>query len=504
MKKKIFLTALIIALTFTSVASSAAAANPSGEKLFQEAQGLEKETKYYEALDVYKKAIKELRKANKSELVTKSLYAITRLEKIKMTYPYTRDQVAEQIEKQYPETTGERLDQIFEDGRLPHLTVGYETYYFADFLNTLYHIYPEFRTKEQPGALGKSTEFFKVMSKYIYEKDTAKPGQTLFNPIRYLADGQVSIPRDKLAKKGTLKVWLPLPLVTAAQPEVEILSIYPEKYIKYPIKLDGDIGLVYMEIPLAEVKDDLKIGTKFKFTHYEERFKVDLKNIGEYDIASPLYKRYTTSDQNITITPAISAAAKKLAGSETNPYKIAKKFFDHIVWDLDYSFTPHAALEALKEPESVFVHEHGYGDCGAQSMYFAALCRSMGIPARAAGGMQLFPMNEAGCGDHFWAQIYLPNYGWIPVDTSVAQLGRYLPGWTKKQQLDFAEYFYGKMDPLRYLIQVDADIPLIPEPDGPLAFGMVLQDPTAICAEMDENPGLFLMDNWEITIKPFD
>ena len=499
MKKIIAALCLVVFVT-----GSALALSSSGEKLFQEAQDLEKDTKYYEALDVYKKAIKELRQADQSDLVTKCLYAITRLEKIKMTYPYTRDQVADQIEKQYPEIIDERLDQIIEDGRLPHLKIGYDTYYFVDFLNTLYHIYPEFRTKSQPGALGKSTKFFKVMSKYIYEKVTAKPGQTLFNPIRYLADGQVTIPREKLAKLGTLKVWLPLPLVTAAQPEVEIVSIYPEKYIKYPVKLDGDIGLVYMEIPLAEVKDDLKIGAKFKFTHYEERFDVALEMIGKYDIDSPLYKRYTASGNNIRITPEISKRAKKIAGKETNPYLIAKKFFDYIVWDLDYSFTPHAALEALKEPESVFVHEHGYGDCGAQSMYFAALCRSMGIPARASGGMQLFPMSKTGCGDHFWAQIYLPNYGWIPVDTSVAQLGKYLPGWTKKQQHDFAEYFYGNMDPLRYLIQVDVDIPLIPKPDGPLAFGIVLQDPTAICWEMDENPGLFVMDNWKIIVKPIN
>jgi transglutaminase-like putative cysteine protease len=338
------------------------------------------------------------------------------------------------------------------------------------------------------------------MSKFIYEKDKARPGQTLVNPYRYLADGRITLKRKDLPERGLLKVWLPLPLVTAAQPQVEILDLYPRQYVKYPIQMDGDIGIAYMEIPLEEIKGDLAIGTRFRFTHYEERMKVDPDKIGEYDKDSPLYKRYTTPGRNIAVTSAIRRTARKLAGKETNPYRIAKRFYDHIVWDLDYSYTPHAALEALNMPESVYVYEHGFGDCGAQSMYFAALCRSVGIPARAAGGMQLFPLSTTGCGDHFWAEVYLPNYGWLPVDTSVGQLGKYMAGITEKQKHDFVDYFFGNLDPFRYLIQVDVDVPFIPRPQDPMAFAMVLQNPTAACAEMDENPGIYFADNWKIRV----
>ncbi|MBU1026456.1 MAG: transglutaminase-like domain-containing protein, partial [Candidatus Margulisbacteria bacterium] len=160
--------------------------------------------------------------------------------------------------------------------------------------------------------------------------------------------------------------------------------------------------------------------------------------------------------------------------------------------------------EALNITESVYVHEHGYGDCGAQSMYFAALCRAVGIPARAPGGRQLFPVNEAGNGDHFWAQIYLPNYGWIPVDTSAGQIAKYISALTEQEQHDFANYFFGNMDPFRFLVQKNVDIPLIPKPDGALAFAMVLQEPTALCEEMDENPGLFFTDNWNFIVKQVD
>ncbi|MBN2057818.1 MAG: transglutaminase domain-containing protein [Candidatus Saganbacteria bacterium] len=499
MKKFIWLS-----LSLCLIALLTSCANPfvsRGDNLFNQAGWQEKRGNYLTAEKLYAQALKEFRKADKPKQVLKCQYKLTDMNKITMTYTFTEEAVRSLIKEHYPETKPERIDQIIADKRLPQMEINGQQYYFSDFLNTLFHVYPEFRSKPQPGALGKSQGFFRVMSKYIYKKESAPAGQTFVNPINYLAEGKVTIPREKLPKSGLYKIWLPMPLTTAAQQNIEMISIEPRQYVKYPIKMDGDIGLVYLEIPLEEIKTDLAISQKFRFRHYEERFKVDPNKLGKYDTESPLYRRYTASGKNIAVTPSIALKAKELAGDETNPLKIAKIFFDHIIWDLEYSFTPHAALEALEIPESVFVHEHGYGDCGAQSMYFAALCRAMGIPARASGGWQLFPVNTAGCGSHFWAQIYLPNYGWAPIDTSAGQLGRYMPGLTDQQQKDFADYFFLKMDPFRYLIQHDVDIPFIPGPDGPVVFSMVLQDPEAVCFEMDENPGLFLMDNWRLKVR---
>ena len=90
----------------------------------------------------------------------------------------------------------------------------------------------------------------------------------------------------------------------------------------------------------------------------------------------------------------------------------------------------------------------------------------------------------------------------MPVDTSAGQVAKYLPRLSEKQKRDYIEYFFGNMDPFRYLIQVDVDIPLIPKPDEPLAFSAVLQTPTALCAQMDENPGFYFMDHWKLKAKP--
>ncbi|MDD2671874.1 MAG: transglutaminase-like domain-containing protein [Syntrophales bacterium] len=472
-----------------------------GEVLFRNAVSLEKKVEYSRALVKYKEASTQLLKEGRSKLADECRYASTRIMAIRESYPYTEDQVRKKIKELYPKTDARRIDEVMRAGRLPSLVFDGRRNYFYGFTNTLNNLYADFRFGGEKGALGSTEAIVGSIKPYIDVKEDLPPGRSLARPITYVAEGEAVVPRGKLPSKGILKVWVPLPLVTAAQQDVEIISVYPDKYLSYPIRLDGDIALAYMEIPLEEIKGDLRIGAEFKFKHYEERFNIDPAKVGAYDKKSDLYRRYTASDRNIRVTPAIRARANKIAGTETNPYRIAKKFYDHVVHDLDYSYMPHGHLDVLNIPESVYVLENGIGDCGAQSIYFAALCRAAGIPARAPGGMQLFPVNEAGAGTHFWAQFYLPNYGWVPVDTSAGQAIKYLEDVPAGLKRDWIDYFFSKMDPFRYLIQVDVDVPLIPRPGEPLVFSMVLQMPTAVSRDMYDNPGALLMEAWKIKVR---
>lgn len=498
MKKYIIVPFLVIC-AFASV--SCGPAPSKGEKLLQEAVKLEKTADYFKAKVAYKNAYFELIKEGKTALADTSRTSKHRMTAIAMTYPLSAEAVKKILKKTYPTLTAARIESIIKEDRLPHMMIGGKKCYFVDFLNTAYHLYPDLRAKEQAGALGMVKKLASIFGKYYHDRKILPPGRTLTKPITYIAQGSAKIERKKLPAKGMLKIWMPLPLVTSAQQSVDVISIFPESFIKYPIKTDGDIGICYFEIPLEKLKGDLKFGVKLKFTHFEEKFRVGPASMSEYDRDSSQYKRYTASGRNILVTPEIKKTAEKLMGNERDPFKIAKKFYDHIVYDLDYSFMPHAALGALDLPESVYVHEHGYGDCGAQSIYFAALCRAVGIPARASGGMQLFPNPKTGCGDHFWAQFYVPKYGWVPADTSAGQLAKYLDSMPKKEQKLYIDYFLGNMDPFRYLIQVDVDVPFIPPAEEKLIFPAVLQNPTAVCREMIDSPEILLMDAWKIYVK---
>ena len=65
-----------------------------------------------------------------------------------------------------------------------------------------------------------------------------------------------------------------------------------------------------MELPLPLKKKEVEI--KYIFKQYAVSFSIDPKKVGAYDRESELYKHYTASDTNCTITPEIKALAEKI------------------------------------------------------------------------------------------------------------------------------------------------------------------------------------------------
>ena len=68
-------------------------------------------------------------------------------------------------------------------------------------------------------------------------------------------------------------------------------------------------------------------------------------------------------------------------------------------------------------PEVVL--KRGSGSCSEYTFSFVALCRAAGLPARYQGSI-VVRGDDASIDESFhrWAQIYLPRYGWVPVDAN--------------------------------------------------------------------------------------
>ena len=106
----------------------------------------------------------------------------------------------------------------------------------------------------------------------------------------------------------------------------------------------------------------------------------------------------------------IRETARRVVGSETNPYWIARRIFDHVRQTLEYK------LEGGWNSAPV-VLDRGTGSCSEYTFSFVALCRAAGLPARYVGAI-VVRGDDASMDDvyHRWPEVYLPNYGWIPID----------------------------------------------------------------------------------------
>ena len=149
------------------------------------------------------------------------------------------------------------------------------------------------------------------------------------------------------------------------------------------------------------------------------RHKIDfpLKNIPEdvlvYTKASP------TIDSN---DDAIIRTASELVKGEDDMYSAVFKIADWTKNNVEYNLS---TLTADVSQKASWVLQNKQGVCDELTSLFIALLRSVGIPGRFVSGIaytnsELFPDKW---GPHGWAEVYFPEYGWVPFDVTYGEYG---------------------------------------------------------------------------------
>lgn len=144
------------------------------------------------------------------------------------------------------------------------------------------------------------------------------------------------------------------------------------------------------------------------------RYLIDPAHTGKLeDIPAEIRTAYTADADRYRITsPFIQETVRQVVGDERCPYWIARKIFNHLIAKLEYQM-----IGGWDVPEVVL--KRGTGSCSEYTFAFIALCRAAGLPARYVGSI-VVRGDDASVDEafHRWAEVYLPNYGWIPVDAN--------------------------------------------------------------------------------------
>jgi len=134
--------------------------------------------------------------------------------------------------------------------------------------------------------------------------------------------------------------------------------------------------------------------------------------IVDYNKSSDLYEKYTQSEELIQSDNLnIISKAQSLTSGEDNTHEKVSKIYNFVVAHMRYAIQD-------KERGALWALENGVGDCSEYSYLFVALCRAAGIPARAQAGFAFHSVRETLEDGHMWAEYYLENYGWVPVDAT--------------------------------------------------------------------------------------
>ncbi len=133
------------------------------------------------------------------------------------------------------------------------------------------------------------------------------------------------------------------------------------------------------------------------------------------EIPRDIKRDYLSDNERFRIRdPFLQKSLKEAIGDEDNPYWIARKVLNYVADKIEYERIGgwDIAPEVLKR---------GKGSCSEYAYVYISMMRAAGIPARFVGSV--VERGDRASLDrvfHRWTEIYLPGYGWIPVDPGVA------------------------------------------------------------------------------------
>ena len=232
--------------------------------------------------------------------------------------------------------------------------------------------------------------------------------------------------REEFERVGEeITVHIPYPAICDCQPYSELIESSHPVYISEAGHRTACIK--------TTLKKDEEFFVIFKFDRVVKYIDLDYNNVSS---EQPSF--YTDELlPHIRFTPYLVDLAHKIKGDETNPLKIARKVYDYVTENINYSYLrDYLYIDQIPE----YVLKNGKGDCGAQALTFITLCRILKVPAKWESGLRVGPdINSI----HDWAQIYIAPYGWIPVDLT--------DGGGARRNLDTLkrEYSFGNIDPYR-------------------------------------------------------
>ncbi|MBP7497346.1 MAG: hypothetical protein KA792_06765 [Bacteroidales bacterium] len=156
------------------------------------------------------------------------------------------------------------------------------------------------------------------------------------------------------------------------------------------------------------------IEIKIPVSTFNLRYYIYPDKVGKTeDIPLEIKKMFLADDEKYQKNnPVIQKGLKEAIGDEKNLYWSARKIYNYVMSHLYYEMSG-----GWNTAPTVLAR--GNGSCSEYSFVFISMCRAAGIPARYVGSIYREAPVFYDDAFHRWIEIYLPGYGWIPVDPTI-------------------------------------------------------------------------------------
>ncbi|MDP4012136.1 MAG: transglutaminase-like domain-containing protein [Candidatus Nanoarchaeia archaeon] len=179
----------------------------------------------------------------------------------------------------------------------------------------------------------------------------------------------------------------------------------------------------YPSIGVHEFGIDSRVKVKNVFYPIKNKVDFPVRNLGDNI-------DYTEPTEFVDITPEIEEQAREIIKGEDDLFVAVYEVAEWTKINIEYNLS---TLTAEVVQKSSWVLENRNGVCDELTNLFISMLRSVGIPARFVSGM-VYTNKDDTFGNHGWAEVYFPGFGWVPYDVTFGQYGWIDPSHIKLKE----------------------------------------------------------------------
>ncbi|MCW0203379.1 MAG: transglutaminase-like domain-containing protein [Rhodanobacter thiooxydans] len=368
-----------------------------------------------------------------------------RMRRILLDFTLSADDVKTRVRKQIPDLTDAEFAKWNAAGLFEHQVIDGRTLYFKRTPGNLFRLSPEAvaRRAVQAPITDGPMESLNDHQRAIYQAALAEHRSSVL-PQRLRMTQTLTVEADAVPAGETIRAWIPYPqAVPGQQEDIRYVASVPARHDIAPESAPQ--RTVYLEKP-AVAGQKTVFSVTYELTLLAQYHAIDTTRVTAEKITPELAPFVAERAPHIVFTDAMRAFSRKVVGEEKNPYRIAQKLFaavDQIPWAgaREYSTISNISDYALHA---------GHADCGQQTLLLMTLLRLNGIPARWQSGMVYSDDGSRYSNIHDWGYLYLPPYGWVPMDVTT---GRLHPAPSDDKALEW--FYLGGLDNWRIAFNDD-------------------------------------------------
>lgn len=368
-------------------------------------------------------------------------YQIERMRRIRIDYSLTADELFAQLQQGVSAITRPEFRKWIRQRKFDSRMIDDTLRFVNASRSNLFFRYPAIAARRMPPVDDHARHLAFLENCLSIERAADSLRKPYVLPRDFKMEMTVTVDSGTVSPGDTVKAWLPIPRKFPYQVDFELTGSSSEPAAV--AQGNSPIRSVFMKQP-ADGEGGATFSIGYTYETYGVHFRLDPRRAAQYNKSSEIYRKYTSQAQNIVFTNKIKELSRKIVGKTTNPIVKAKKIYDWVGRNIKYSFArEYSTIHNI----SGYCLTKGYGDCGQEAMLFITLCRYNGIPARWQSGWYFFPGDKD---IHDWTQIYVPPYGWVPVDPYMGILAtRYMPDLTPAQRRVVRDFYFGGLDQYR-------------------------------------------------------